>query len=249
MTGRIHSIESMGLVDGPGVRSVVFLQGCPLRCLYCHNPDTQRGGGQEISAQELCRRLVRFRPYFGDSGGVTFSGGEPLGQPEFLLECLRHLKAEGIHTCLDTSGVGLGDYGEILAHTDLVLYDVKHFDPQGYRTITGRDMDATPAFVEAVRAANVPMWVRHVVVPGLTDGEDHLIALGEYIATLPGVEKVELLPYHTMGVEKYRKLGIPYALEGVPPMDGTKLEKWNRRLNETCRPSHTQQERNGSYEH
>lgn len=248
MTGRIHSIESMGLVDGPGVRSVVFLQGCPLRCLYCHNPDTQRGGGQEISAQELCRRLVRFRPYFGDSGGVTFSGGEPLGQPEFLLECLRHLKAEGIHTCLDTSGVGLGDYGEILAHTDLVLYDVKHFDPQGYRTITGRDMDATLAFVEAVRAANVPMWVRHVVVPGLTDGEDHLTALGEYIATLPGVERVELLPYHTMGVEKYRKLGIPYALEGVPPMDGTKLEKWNRRLNEICRQG-TKQERNGSYEH
>ena len=248
MTGRIHSIESMGLVDGPGVRSVVFLQGCPLRCLYCHNPDTQRGGGQEISAQELCRRLVRFRPYFGDSGGVTFSGGEPLGQPEFLLECLKLLKAEGIHTCLDTSGVGLGDYGEILAHTDLVLYDVKHFDPQGYRTITGRDMDATLAFVEAVRAANVPMWVRHVVVPGLTDREDHLIALGEYIATLPGVEKVELLPYHTMGVEKYRKLGIPYALEGVPPMDGTKLEKWNRRLNEICRRG-TKQERNGSYEH
>lgn len=248
MTGRIHSIESMGLVDGPGVRSVVFLQGCPLRCLYCHNPDTQRGGGQEISAQELCRRLVRFRPYFGDSGGVTFSGGEPLGQPEFLLECLRHLKAEGIYTCLDTSGVGLGDYGEILAHTDLVLYDVKHFDPQGYRTITGRDMDATLAFVETVRAANVPMWVRHVVVPGLTDGEDHLTALGEYIATLPGVERVELLPYHTMGVEKYRKLGIPYALEGVPPMDGTKLEKWNRRLNEICRRG-TKQERNGSYEH
>lgn len=248
MTGRIHSIESMGLVDGPGVRSVVFLQGCPLRCLYCHNPDTQRGGGQEISAQELCRRLVRFRPYFGDSGGVTFSGGEPLGQPEFLLECLRHLKAEGIHTCLDTSGVGLGDYGEILAHTDLVLYDVKHFDPQGYRAITDRDMDATLAFVEAVRAANVPMWVRHVVVPGLTDGENHLTALGEYIATLPGVERVELLPYHTMGVEKYRKLGIPYALEGVPPMDGTKLEKWNRRLNEICRRG-TKQERNGSYEH
>ena len=248
MTGRIHSIESMGLVDGPGVRSVVFLQGCPLRCLYCHNPDTQRGGGQEISAQELCRRLVRFRPYFGDSGGVTFSGGEPLGQPEFLLECLKRLKAEGIHTCLDTSGVGMGDYGEILAHTDLVLYDVKHFDPQGYRAITGRDMDATLAFVEAVRAANVPMWVRHVVVPGLTDGEDHLTALGEYIATLPGVERVELLPYHTMGVEKYRKLGIPYALEGVPPMDGTKLEKWNRRLNEICRRD-TKQERNGSYEH
>ena len=225
MTGRIHSIESMGLVDGPGVRSVVFLQGCPLRCLYCHNPDTQRGGGQEISAQELCRRLVRFRPYFGDSGGVTFSGGEPLGQPEFLLECLRHLKAEGIHTCLDTSGVGLGDYGEILAHTDLVLYDVKHFDPQGYRAITGRDMDATLAFVEAVRAANVPMWVRHVVVPGLNDNLEDLRAIKTLAESFPNLEKIEWLPFHNLCLEKYQQMGIPFPLEGTDNLDDRRLEE------------------------
>ena len=236
MTGFIHSLESMGLVDGPGVRSVVFLQGCPLRCLYCHNPDTQAfSGGQETTPEALVKRLLRFRPYFEPSGGgVTFSGGEPLGQPGFLLACLKLLKAEGVHTCIDTSGAGRGEYEEILRHTDLVLYDVKHHQAQGYRTITGREMAPTLAFVEAVRKADVPMWVRHVVVPGLTDSPEHLASLEAYIAALPRVEKVELLPYHTLGVHKYQTLGIPYPLEGVPPMDKNTLEPWNRRLNETC---------------
>lgn len=167
-------------------------------------------------------------------GGVTFSGGEPLGQSDFLLACLKLLKAEGVHTCIDTCGVGQGDYEDILKHTDLVLYDVKHHQREGYRKITGRELDPTPAFVEAVRKANVPMWVRHVVVPGLTDSREHLTSLGKYIATLPRVEKVELLPYHTLGVHKYQTLGIPYPLEGVPPMDKTVLEPWNRQLNEAC---------------
>lgn len=234
MRGMIHSLESMGLVDGPGVRAVVFFQGCPLRCVYCHNPDTQTGSGEETDHEQLVKRLLRFRPYFSQGGGVTFSGGEPLMQPEFLLACLKELKAAGVHTCLDTCGVGLGDYGAILAHTDLVLYDVKHYDPEGYRSITGRSIQATLAFVEAVRAAGTPMWVRHVVVPGLTDAPEHLEALGAYIATLPRVEKVELLPYHTMGVEKYKKLGIPCSLEGVPAMEPERLTEWNRRLNELC---------------
>lgn len=236
MTGFIHSLESMGLVDGPGVRAVVFLQGCPLRCLYCHNPDTQTfSGGQETTPEALVKRLLRFRPYFESSGGgVTFSGGEPLGQSDFLLACLKLLKAEGVHTCIDTSGVGQGDFEDILKHTDLVLYDVKHHQREGYRKITGRELDPTLAFVEAVRKANVPMWVRHVVVPGLTDSREHLTSLGKYIATLPRVEKLELLPYHTLGVHKYQTLGIPYPLEGVPPMDKTVLEPWNRQLNEAC---------------
>ena len=190
---------------------MVFLQGCPLRCLYCHNPDTQTfSGGQETTPEALVKRLLRFRPYFESSGGgVTFSGGEPLGQSDFLLACLKLLKAEGVHTCIDTCGVGQGDYEDILKHTDLVLYDVKHHQREGYRKITGRELDPTPAFVEAVRKANVPMWVRHVVVPGLTDSREHLTSLGKYIATLPRVEKVELLPYHTLGVHKYQTLGIP----------------------------------------
>ena len=200
MTGYIHSMESMGLVDGPGVRAVVFLQGCPLRCRYCHNPDTQCRGGRPVEDGTLVRRLLRFRSYFDRSGGgVTFSGGEPLAQPDFLLACLRRLKAEGVHTCLDTSGAGRGIYGEILAHTDLVLYDVKHHEPAGYKAVTGGDMAATLDFVEAVRRAGTPMWVRHVVVPGLTDSRAHLEGLRAYVDTLPHVERVELLPFHKLG--------------------------------------------------
>lgn len=220
LTGRIHSLESMGLVDGPGVRAVVFLQGCPLRCRYCHNPDTQPlTGGTEITAEELTRRLLRFRPYFAKGGGVTFSGGEPLMQPEFLAEMLQRLQEAGIHTCLDTAGAGYGSYQEILSHTNLVLLDVKHEDPDSYHALTGGDIRRPQAFIEAVRRTNVPMWVRHVVVPDLTDSDSHMAALRDYIETLPRVERVELLPYHTMGVDKYAALGRPYSLSGVPEMD------------------------------
>ena len=213
MTGYIHSMESMGLVDGPGVRAVVFLQGCPLRCRYCHNPDTQCGGGRPVEDGTLVRRLLRFRSYFDRSGGgVTFSGGEPLAQPDFLLACLRRLKAEGVHTCLDTSGAGRGIYGEILAHTDLVLYDVKHHEPAGYKAVTGGDMAATLDFVEAVRRAGTPMWVRHVVVPGLTDSRAHLEGLRAYVDTLPHVERVELLPFHKLGAHKYEALERNFLL-------------------------------------
>ena len=177
LIGHIHSVESMGLVDGPGVRAVVFLQGCPLRCRYCHNPDTQEGSGTVVTAEELAARLLRFRPYFKRGGGVTFSGGEPLMQPEFLSEMLRRLHQAGIHTCLDTAGAGKGEYEAILTNTDLVLFDVKHEDPDDYHALTGGDIRRPQAFVEAVRKAGVPMWVRHVVVPGLTDGEAHLAAL------------------------------------------------------------------------
>lgn len=239
LTGRMHSLESMGLVDGPGVRAVVFLQGCPLRCRYCHNPDTQAvTGGTEITAEELTRRLLRFRPYFADGGGVTFSGGEPLMQPEFLAEMLRRLQENGIHTCLDTAGAGCGDYEAILAHTDLVLFDVKHEDPDGYQALTGGDIRQPRAFVDAVGRADVPMWVRHVVVPGLTDSDTHMAALRDYIKTLPQVERVELLPYHTLGMGKYAALGRPYSLSGVPEMDKARcaaleqqwFSSWNRRL-------------------
>ena len=221
MKGHLHSIESMGTVDGPGIRTVVFLQGCPLRCRYCHNPDTWApGGGREIAPEELLDKLRRYLPYYSRSGGgVTFSGGEPLLQPEFLTRCLRLCREAGIHTCLDTSGTGLGDYGEILAHTDLILYDVKHEDPARYLTLTGRERDATLAFVEAVRRAGVPMWVRHVVVPGLTDDAEHMARLRRYVDTLPNVQRVELLPYHLLGAGKYETLGLPYPLQGVPAMD------------------------------
>ena len=221
MTGYIHSMESMGLVDGPGVRAVVFLQGCPLRCRYCHNPDTQCGGGRPVEDGTLVRRLLRFRSYFDRSGGgVTVTGGEPLLQPQFTAELFRQLREQGIHTALDTSGVGdLEAVRQVLAHTDLVLYDVKHHEPAGYKAVTGGDMAATLDFVEAVRRAGTPMWVRHVVVPGLTDSRAHLEGLRAYVDTLPHVERVELLPFHKLGAHKYEALERTDPLAGTPPMD------------------------------
>ena len=182
--GRIHSIESMALVDGPGVRSVVFLQGCRLRCQYCHNPDTWSMTGkniQEMSAETLVKRLSRFKPYYGDKGGVTFSGGEPLLQKDFLTEALQLCKAAGIHTCLDTAGCGMGDYEDILKYTDLVLLDIKHYTRRGYQQVTGQTPDESLAFLETAQRMHIPLWIRHVVVPGLTDGDEHLEGLKNYI--------------------------------------------------------------------
>lgn len=219
--GKIHSIESMGLVDGPGIRVVVFFQGCALRCKYCHNPDTWNiNGGEEYTPEELVNKILRFKSYFERSGGgVTFSGGDPLRQPEFLLEVLKLCKKNGINTCLDTSGYGLGDYDEILKYTDLVLFDVKDITREGYKNVTLMEIDESLNFLEAMKRNNTKMWIRHVVVPGLTDGEEHIKALDEFIKTIPNVLKVELLPYHLLGVNKYEVMKIPYKLEGVEAMD------------------------------
>lgn len=219
MKGNIHSFESMGLVDGPGIRFVVFMQGCNLRCRFCHNPDTWSGTGTPIEPSELVKKIVRYKPYFGNDGGVTFSGGEPLLQPEFLIETMKMLHENGISVCLDTAGVGLGTYDEILRYTDLILYDVKEIKDADYKAMTGSSPDRTNAFIDAVRKTDVHMWVRHVVVPGLTDSDAHMQELVSKIRTLPNVIKVELLPYHVLGVSKYEALGLPYSLSGVPPMD------------------------------
>ena len=233
-TGRIHSIESMGLVDGPGIRVVVFFQGCSLRCKYCHNPDTwEYGGGEEYTAIDLVNKIKRYKPYFETSnGGVTFSGGEPLRQPEFLIEVLKLCKKEGIHTCVDTSGFGIGMYDEILKYTDLVLFDVKEITRENYKKVTLMNIDESLKFLEAVQRNGTKMWIRHVVVPGLTDGEEHIRELKEFINTLNNVEKVELLPYHVLGVNKYEKMGIKYPLEGVEPMDKEKIKEYEKILNE-----------------
>ena len=211
--GKIHSVESMGLVDGPGIRVVVFMQGCTLRCLYCHNPDTWTLDGNkdalDFTPEELVNKISRFRSYFEKSGGgVTFSGGDPLKQPEFLKETLKLCKEAGIHTTLDTSGVGFGDYEEILKYTDLVLYDVKHLTREGYKDMTGIEIDETQKFLEACKKMGTKMWIRQVVVPGKTDSEEYIRELGKFIKTLDNVEKVELLPYHLLGVNKYETLGI-----------------------------------------
>lgn len=232
--GRIHSIESMGLVDGPGIRTVVFLQGCALRCQYCHNPDTwmmESTSCQRMTSEEVVRRLCRFKPYYGSDGGVTFSGGEPLLQREFLLEVLPACRRAGIHTCLDTAGCGVGGYEEILRDTDLVLLDIKHYTREGFQIVTGQRSDESQRFLECLQQAETPIWLRHVVVPGLTDGEEHLEGLRRFVAEIRNVQRIELLPYYTLGVHKYHTLGISYPLEGVAPMEPEKLKWWQERLN------------------
>ena len=226
--GKIHSIESMGLVDGPGIRVVIFMQGCSLRCKYCHNPDTwTMEGGEEYTPEDLIKKILRFKPYFESSGGgVTFSGGEPLKQPKFLLEMLKLCKEKGIHTCIDTAGYGNGDYDEILKYTDLVLFDIKHFTKEGYKNVTYMDINKSLEFLEAMERNNTKKWIRHVIVPGLTDGEEHIKALGEYIKTISNVEKIELLPYHLLGANKYEVLNIPYPLKGVEAMDKDKCKEY-----------------------
>lgn len=235
LLGRIHSLESMGLVDGPGIRSVVFLQGCHLRCQYCHNPDTwtyREEKTKDMTPEELVKKLIRFKPYYGKDGGVTFSGGEPLLQREFLVEALSLCRQAGIHTCLDTAGCGVGGYEEILSNTDLVLFDIKHYTKEGYQKITGRTIDESLRFLEAMQKKKTPIWIRHVVVPGLTDSKEHLSGLREYIKTLENVEKVELLSYHVLGKAKYEALGISYPLADTPPMEMQKIIGWQELLNQ-----------------
>lgn len=220
--GRIHSIESMGLVDGPGIRSIVFIQGCHLRCSYCHNPDTwSTCGGKEVTPEEVVNKIKRFKSYFDKSGGgVTFSGGDPLIQPEFLLECLKLCKEAGIHTTIDTAGYGEGNYEEILKYTDLVLLDIKQEDSKSYKELTGKDTKGINLFLDALRGSNSRVWVRHVVVPGITDSEEHILKLAKIIKEeIPNVDKIELLPYHNIGAHKYESLGIPYRLSNIKPMD------------------------------
>lgn len=221
IVGNINSVESMGLVDGPGIRYVVFLQGCKLRCLYCHNPETWdiNAKCEQITPQQLIKKIVRFKSYFGSDGGVTFSGGEPLLQPEFLLECLRLCKKSGINTALDTAGVGFGDYEEILKYTDLVILDVKAVDENEYKQITGQDMKRFNEFLSACLKLNKKLWLRQVIVPNLNDDKEHVLKLKNFVAKLKNVDKVELLPYKTIGVHKYEDLRIPYRLTGVEDMD------------------------------
>ncbi len=221
-TGRIHSIESMGLVDGPGIRTVIFFQGCKLRCSYCHNPDTWNlKDGNVVTTDELIKKILRFRPYFERSGGgVTFSGGDPLMQPEFLLELLKKCKENDIHTTIDTAGYGDGNYDEILKYTDLVLLDIKHINSHGYVLLTGCDSNGINTFLDALRRSNTRVWVRHVVVPGYTDTIEHMDKISEIINNeIPNVDKIELLPYHLLGVNKYETMGLKYKLEGVRHMD------------------------------
>ena len=232
MKGRINSIETMGLVDGPGIRFVSFFQGCKLRCLYCHNPETWALDGQseEIEAQELVKKIERYKNYYGADGGATFSGGEPLLQPEFLLECLKLCKEKGINTAIDTAGVGFGDYDKILDYVDLVILDIKAVNPEDYKELTGQDIKFFNQFLSACQRKKKSLWLRQVIVPNINDDRKNVISLSNFVKQIKNVEKVELLPYKTIGVHKYKELNIPYRLNDVPELSEEKLDELNKIL-------------------
>ena len=213
---RVHSYESMGTFDGPGLRYVVFLQGCPFRCLYCANPDTIDAVGESrpTHADYILEQAVSMKPFFGKRGGITFSGGEPTVQAEALLPLLRRLRQAGIHICVDSNG-GLwnSNVEEMWQLTDLVLLDVKEINPARHAHITGRDNAQTLRTAEWLESSNHPFWLRYVLVPGLSDAEEDLRALGEHFSGYKQIGRVELLPYHTLGVHKYEALGWDYKLK------------------------------------
>ena len=231
MVGKINSIESMGLVDGPGVRYVVFMQGCPLRCIFCHNPETWNinNYNETYTPKDLVDKILRYKPYFKNGGGVTFSGGEPLMQKEFLLECLKLLKKENVHTAIDTAGT-ITNCEEILKYTDLVLFDIKALDDKNYNKITSGNINNSLKFLELCQKMDKKLWIRQVIIPGINDNIKCINRLIDFIKPLKNVEKVELLPYHTLGVHKYEKLGIKYSLNGVPAMDKEKCKKLEEQL-------------------
>lgn len=232
-TGRIHSVESCGAVDGPGLRFVLFLQGCAMRCRYCHNPDTwSPGEGQEATVDSLLAEIRSYLPFMKASGGgVTVSGGEPLLQPEFVAELFMRCRKLGIHTALDTGGCADPERArQVLAQTDLMLLDMKHPDPWKHKALTGVSNSRPLAVAHLATEMKVPIWIRYVVVPGWTDDPADVEALADRVATMPTVVKVELLPYHLLGRHKWASLGIPYTLEGVAPPPGATLERIRAQL-------------------
>ena len=227
MIASIDSIETFGTVDGPGIRTVVFFNKCNLRCIYCHNPEMWNKRDNNYTIDELVNTILKNKSYFGNTGGVTFSGGEPTIHNEFLIEVCKELKKHNIHIALDTCGVGNGNYEEILKYIDLILFDVKHTTKEGYKKITRIDTDESFKFLEVANKLNKKFWIRQVVVPGIMDNIDYLKSLNDYLKKYiktENIEKIEFLPYHKLGREKYIKLGIPYPCENIPEMDKEKCE-------------------------
>ncbi|WP_090010557.1 pyruvate formate-lyase-activating protein [Clostridium sp. DSM 8431] len=236
--GRIHLIESFGSVDGPGIRFVVFLQGCRMRCQFCHNPDTwDMNGGETKTADELLSQALRYKSYWKKEGGITVSGGEPLLQIDFLIEFFKKAKAKGVHTTLDTSGNPftreepfISKFNELMKVTDLVMLDIKQIDEDAHKILTGWTNSNILDMARYLSEINKPMWIRHVLVPGGSDNDEQLMRLDKVIKSLNNVDRVEVLPYHTLGTFKWEELGKEYPLAGVNPPTKERVENANKLL-------------------
>ena len=223
--GFVHCVESFGSVDGPGIRFLIFLQGCPMRCQFCHNPDSWKTGiGEERTADELLDQAERFRAYWGDNGGITVRGGEALLQIDFLLELFEKAKQRGIGTCLDTSAQlftrkspFFEKFERLMELTDTVLLDIKHIDDEEHRKLTRHSNANILDCARYLSEIDKPVWIRHVLIPGITDKDEYLVRLRDFLSTLHNIERIEVLPYHTLGVYKYEKLAIDYRLKDVQP--------------------------------
>ncbi len=236
--GFIHSIESFGSVDGPGVRFLIFLQGCPMRCRYCHNPDTWTfGQGQEMYVDELLDKAERYRSYWGDKGGITVSGGEPLMQIDFLIELFTEARRRGINTCIDTSAQPFrrdaswfSKFEQLMSVTDTVLLDIKHIRPSEHKSLTGHDNANILDCARYLSEIGKTVWIRHVLVPGITDNDEYLTELSAFLGGLSNIERIDVLPYHSLGTFKYEKLGLGYSLKDTPAPSCERIENAEKLL-------------------
>lgn len=229
--GALHSIETFGSVDGPGVRFVIFLKGCNMRCRYCHNPDTWQKGEGDTTSEELLKKTLRYRSYWGKDGGITVSGGEPLLQIDFLIDLFNQAKKLGIHTVIDTCGNPFtreepffSKFQELMKVTDLLLVDIKHIDALAHLALTGQPNANILDMIRYLDEIQKPIWIRHVLVPGINDQEDALQELSDFLQSLHHVMRVEILPYHTLGIYKWKELGIPYTLHDTPQPSPEQVE-------------------------
>ncbi|MEG0526700.1 pyruvate formate-lyase-activating protein [Amedibacillus sp. YH-ame10] len=235
--GSVHSFETFGSVDGPGVRFVIFLNGCKMRCQYCHNVDTWQMKERNYTSDEVLAKALRYKSYWKSDGGITISGGEPLLQIDFITEIFKKAKEKGIHTTLDTCGQPFTreesfffKLEELMKYTDLVLLDLKHIDAEKHRALTSQKNENILEFASYLDSIKKPIWIRHVLVPSINDDEDSLQRLSTFIKTLSNVERLEVLPYHTLGSYKWEELNIPYALKGIQPPTKEMIEKANKLL-------------------
>lgn len=236
--GYVHSLESFGSVDGPGVRYIIFLTGCGMRCQYCHNPDTWNiRTGTPYTAEELLEKAVKYRPYWGERGGITISGGDPLLQIDFLVDLCRKAKERDIHVTIDTSGNPFtrqepyfSKFQELMKYTDLILLDLKHIDPEQHKLLTGCGNDNILDLAVYLSDIGKPIWIRHVLIPGRTDDDDYLKRLDIFISKLSNVERIEVLPYHSLGVPKWKELGMAYPLDGTDAPTAERVKNANKLL-------------------